>query len=173
MEFRRKEFEDTVLPHLDAAYTLARYLVRDEADAHDVVQESFLRAIRHFDKYRGENARAWLLSIVRNCCATLRARDQLSQKQLEFDESVHSEAQEQATADHFLIRADTADAIQRAVESLSPESREVLVLREVQELSYEDIAVALSVPIGTVMSRLSRARKRLQKLLGEDIRDAG
>ena len=162
-----------MLPHLDAAYTLARYLARDEQDAQDIVQEAFLRAIRHYEKYRGENARAWLLSIVRNCCATWRMRSGLSQGQMEFDEQVHSDALEDATPELFLIRSDTAQSIQRAVDSLSPQSREVIVLREVQELSYDDIAATLGIPIGTAMSRLSRARKQLQKILGEDIRDVG
>jgi RNA polymerase sigma-70 factor (ECF subfamily) len=166
-------FEEALLPHLDAAYTLARYLLRDEQAAQDAVQESFLRALRHFSGYRGENARAWLLTIVRHCCATARTRRRREDAFVEFDERQHSEHIASATPDLHLVRSDASDAFYRALDSLSPHDREVLILREVESLSYEEIALAIGAPIGTVMSRLSRARKRMQTLILRESRDAG
>ena len=169
----RASFEEIVLPHLDAAYTLARYLLRDEQAAQDVVQDAFLRAIRHFDGYRGANARAWLLAIVRNCCATWRDKERSEHAFVEFDEREHSGAQEESTPEIFLMRSNTAESFRRALDSLPREARETLVLRDVQGLSYEEIALTLGTPIGTVMSRLARARKRMQAALCQELRDAG
>jgi RNA polymerase sigma-70 factor (ECF subfamily) len=169
----RESFESVVLPHLDAAYTVARYLVRDEQDAQDVVQEAFLRAVRHYDGYRGDNARAWLLTIVRNCCATWKGRRRAHREHLEFDERSHSEGQEDATPEIFLLRSSAAESVRRAVDLLPAEAREALVLRDVEDLSYREIGVVLGIPIGTVMSLLSRARKRLQAILAKEVRDAG
>jgi RNA polymerase sigma-70 factor (ECF subfamily) len=171
-DLTRDSFEQVVLPHLDAAYTLARYLLRDEAAAQDAVQESFLRALRHFAGYRGENARAWLLTIVRHCCATARTRRRREVAFVEFDERLHSEQVESATPELHLVRSDAVDAFRRALDTLSPHDREVLVLREVEDLSYEEIALAIGAPIGTVMSRLSRARKRMQAVVHRESRDA-
>ena len=162
-----------MVPHLDAAYTLARYLLRDEDAAQDAVQESFLRALRHFSGYRGENARAWLLTIVRHACATARARGRREATFVEFDERQHSEHHEAATPELFLVRSDASETFHRALETLSVNDREVLILREVEDLSYEDIALAIGAPIGTVMSRLSRARKRMQALVPRESRDVG
>jgi RNA polymerase sigma-70 factor (ECF subfamily) len=161
-----------MLPHLDAAYTLAHYLLRDEQAAQDAVQEAFLRALRHFSGFRGENARAWLLTIVRHCCATARTRRRREAAFVEFDERHHSEHVELATPELHLVRADASDTFRRALDSLSPADREVLILREVEDLSYEEIALAIGAPIGTVMSRLSRARKRMQALVPRESRDA-
>lgn len=171
-EHTRESFEGVVLPHLDAAYTLARYLLRDEQSAQDAVQESFLRALRHFSGYRGENARAWLLTIVRHCCATARTRRRREGAFVEFDERQHSEHVESSTPELHLVRSDASDTFHRALDSLSPHDREVLILREVEDLSYEEIAMAIGAPIGTVMSRLSRARKRMQALVLRESRDA-
>jgi len=161
-----------MLPHLDAAYTLARYLLRDEDAAQDAVQESFLRALRHFAGYRGENARAWLLTIVRHCCATTRTRGRRERTFVEFDERQHSDQVETVTPELLLVRSDASDSFHRALNSLSTHDREVLVLREVEDLSYEEIALSIGAPIGTVMSRLSRARKRMQALVQRESRDA-
>ena len=161
------------MPHLDVAYTLARYLLRDEHAAQDVVQEAFLRAIRHFDGYRGANARAWLLAIVRNCCATWHGKERLESGFVEFDEREHSGAQEDATPEIFLMRSSAAESFRRALDSLPREAREVLVLRDVEEMSYQEIALTLGIPMGTVMSRLARARKRMQAVLRQELRDAG
>ena len=161
-----------MLPHLDAAYTLARYLLRDEQSAQDAVQESFLRALRHFSGYRGENARAWLLTIVRHCCATARTRRRREGEFVEFDERQHSGHIESATPELYLVRSDASDIFRRAIDALSPNDREVLILREVENLSYEEISLTIGAPIGTVMSRLSRARKRMQALVPRESRDA-
>ncbi len=169
----RQSFESTVLPHLDAAYTLARYLVRDESVAQDIVQEAFLRAVRHFDGFAGTNARAWLLTIVRNCCATWRVRERAERRHVEFDEREHSEMAEQATPEIFLMRSDTADSLRQALDALPRDAAEILVLRDVEDLSYREIALIVGIPIGTVMSRLSRARKRMQDLLRREHRDVG
>ena len=162
-----------MLPHLDAAYTVARYLLRDEQAAQDAVQEAFLRAIRHFDGYRGANARAWLLAIVRNCCATWRSKERAERAFVAFDEHEHSAAQEEATPELFLMRASDAESVRRALDALPREAKEVILLREVEDLSYQEIALTLGVPIGTVMSRLARARQRMQAILRQELRDAG
>lgn len=171
-EHTAQSFEEVALPHLDAAYTLARYLLRNEDDAQDAVQEAYLRAVRHFAGFRGDNARAWLLTIVRHCCATMRSRGRREAAHVEFDEHQHSEHVEAATPELFLVRSESSTSIQRALETLSSNDREVLILREVQGLSYEEIARSLGAPIGTVMSRLSRARRRMQALLPQESRDA-
>jgi RNA polymerase sigma-70 factor (ECF subfamily) len=161
-------FEAVILPHLDAAYGLARYLTRDDADADDVVQEALLRALRFFGGFRGEGVsqgRAWLLAIVRNMAYTSRRRRQADGATESFDESVHSDA----AADHHpaadLARRDSRETLAQALDRLPAELREVIVLREIEGLSYKEIAEVADVPIGTVMSRLSRARKRLQAVL--------
>jgi len=160
---RSSRFDEIILPHLNAAYTLARYLVRDEHDAQDVVQESALRALRYFDGYAGGDSRAWLLSIVRNC-----ALDRLRERSgdpasVEIDDSIAGDVR----ADTLAIERSERDRVMRAVDSLPVEFREVIVLREVEELSYKEISAVVGAPIGTVMSRLARARKRLAELLGD------
>jgi RNA polymerase sigma-70 factor, ECF subfamily len=163
-------FEAVVLPHLDAAYTLARYLTRNEHDAEDVVQDACLRALKYFDRFRGEegtSARAWLLAIVRNTAYTWRRRgvDALA---TEFDEAQHSGAVADEHPEAALLRSTAKDSLHRALDRLAPEFREVIVLRELEGLSYKEISDVADVPVGTVMSRLSRARTRLQEALRED-----
>ena len=154
------ELEAVVVPHLDAAYTLARYLTRNDADAQDVVQDAALRALKYFGGFRGSTAadgRAWFLAIVRNTAYTWRNRQQGVGPVTEFNEELHSEdAAEDPTA--------TMD-LQQALDALPFEFREVIVLRELEGLSYKEISDVTGVPVGTVMSRLSRARKRLQRTL--------
>ena len=162
-----ERFEAMVLPHLSAAYRLARYLTRNDADADDVVQEACLRALKYFGGFRGEGAsqsRAWLLTIVRNMAHTWRSRHRADASATEFDETLHSEAR---TEDHpdMLARSDARDALAHALDHLPPDFREVIVLREIEGLSYKEISEVVDVPVGTVMSRLSRARKRLQQAL--------
>ncbi len=157
-------FEDVVLPHLDAAYTLARYLVRNAQDAEDIVQDACLRALKYFAGFRGEggtSARAWLLTIVRNTAHSWHKRHRPDALTTEFDETQHSDA---VPHDHV----DAKETIGRALERLAPEFREVIVLRELQGLSYKEISDVAGVPVGTVMSRLSRARARLQDALREE-----
>jgi len=158
-------FERNVLPHLKAAYNLARWLTRNDHDAEDVVQEAYLRAFRYFGSFRGGDSRIWLLAIVRNVYHTwvqrnsARASGRLADEAIEGMESpsLSPEARMLQTADHQRLR--------QALEQLPLEYREVIVLRELEELSYREIADIAGVPLGTVMSRLARARKRLQQCL--------
>ncbi len=165
-------FEAVVLPHLDDAYTLARYLVRDEHDAQDVVQEACLRALRHFETLRGDG-RAWLLAIVRNCARTWHRGRRLAPPTTEFDEELHSGEAAGTPADARLARGEARETLRQALELLAPEFREVIVLRELSGLSYQEIAEATGSPIGTVMSRLARARQKLLEALGPGVEEAG
>ena len=166
------EFEALILPHLDAAYTLARYLLRDEHDAQDVVQDAALRAFRHFGGYRGGDARAWFLAIVRNCCHTSQ-RQRARRRVVSLSADHDSLAVEPRGADALATERSDRAAIERAVAALPLEYREVIVLREVEGLSYAEIGEVAGVPIGTVMSRLSRARQRLASALGRTVKEAG
>ena len=167
------DFEHVVLPFMNAAYTLARYLVRNEHDAQDIVQESFLRALRYYDRHPIANPRAWLLTIVRRTCYSWRAGQRATVETEAFDEMVHSAADPLADPAAQVIAASMRDRILAALDSLPAEFREVLILRELQELSYRDISQVIDAPIGTVMSRLSRARLRLQAALGGRDRAVG
>jgi RNA polymerase sigma-70 factor (ECF subfamily) len=161
-------FEAIVLPHLDAAYTLARYLTRNEHDAQDVVQDAYLRALKYFDGFRGAeggDGRAWLLAIVRNAAFTWRRRHRWDTSAAEFDEQFHSEAVADVHPEAALLGASARESLHQALDQLPPEFREVIVLRELQGLSYKEIGEVTGVPVGTVMSRLSRARSRLQRAL--------
>jgi len=160
------QFEHLVLPHLDDAYALARYLLRDEHDAQDVVHDAVLRALRYFESYRDGDARAWLLSIVRNCCYTWRGRYPIDRQTVTYDEADTSDLHDSTAADTWAIHSSEQAVLQRAVAALPPEFREVIILRELQELSYKEISTITGVPVGTVMSRLARARKRLAAALG-------
>jgi RNA polymerase sigma factor (sigma-70 family) len=162
-------FEAEVLPYLDAAYNLARWLVRDEHVAQDIVQDACLRAFRYFGGFRGDDARPWLLGIVRNCCYSWFAL----QKRALGHESAVDEADAPALDGHdrpetpetLLLQKVERAQVTAAIAQLPLVFREVLVLREIEEMSYEDIAAALGIPKGTVMSRLSRARGQLVKTL--------
>jgi RNA polymerase sigma factor (sigma-70 family) len=170
----RARFEAVVLPHLDAAYNLARWLTRDDHAAEDVVQEAYLRALKFFGSFRGGDGKGWILAIVRNACfdwLKLRRTEDLHDP---FDEDIHSPdinrlspRAEGAAANPETAAAGSATAqrIGDALESLGAEYREALVLRELEGLSYKEIASIAEVPIGTVMSRLARARKQLRKQL--------
>jgi len=164
-------FESAVLPYLDAAYTLARYLMRNEQDAQDVVQDAFLRALEYFDSFRGEeatSARAWLLTIVRNTAYSRRRRQRDDALTTEFDETQHSDAVADDNPEGALLQSAAKETLARALDRLAPEFREVLVLRELEGLSYKEISAVAGVPVGTVMSRLSRARTRLQEALRKE-----
>jgi RNA polymerase sigma-70 factor, ECF subfamily len=164
-------FEAVVLPHLDAAYTLARYLTRNAQDAEDVVQDACLRALTYFDGFRGEegtSARAWLLTIVRNTASSSRRRQRPEAVALEFDEREHSDAVADEHPEAALLRGAAQESLGRALDGLAPEFREVIVLRELEGLSYKEISDVAGVPVGTVMSRLSRARARLQEALRKE-----
>jgi RNA polymerase sigma-70 factor (ECF subfamily) len=168
-------FEENVIPHLNAAYNLARWLTRNGQDAEDLVQEAYLRAFRSFDTFQGSDSgdgRAWLLTVVRNTCFTwLKKRG--NQPALEFDEQMHSTADESPNAESILLNQADLGSLQDCLEALPVEFREAIVLRELEELSYKEISGIARVPVGTVMSRLARARKRLQQCLTGGRRAAG
>ncbi len=161
-----ERFETEMLPHLDDAYNLARYLVRNDHDAEDIVQEAYLRAFKYFGSFQGRNGRAWLLAIVRHTAFTVRRRDRLATLTTEFSEELHGAEIDSASAVQTLEAEESTVRLHAALDELPNRFREVLVLRELQELSYEEIARIVRAPIGTVMSRLSRARARLAALLG-------
>jgi RNA polymerase sigma factor (sigma-70 family) len=158
-------FEKVVLPHLDAAYNLARWLTHNDADAEDVVQEAYLRAFRFFDGFHGEDGRAWLLAIVRNTTYTWMQRNRSPELNMPLDDELHEVKSNDLNPEALLLQKADAQMLRHAVDELPVEFREVLVLRELNEMSYKQIAVIVELPLGTVMSRLARARKRLQEIL--------
>jgi RNA polymerase sigma-70 factor (ECF subfamily) len=164
---RAGRFRDLALPHLDAVYSLARYLLSNDAEADDAVQECYLRAFRHFDTYRGPQIRPWLFAILRNVCHSARARagadPQPAGAAEDIDEAtvpIWNETPE--TPEKAVLRQRDADTVRTLIEALPVQSREVIVLREIEDLSYREIADILGVPVGTVMSRLARARAMLR-----------
>jgi RNA polymerase sigma-70 factor, ECF subfamily len=165
-----ERFEQVVLPHLDAAYNLARWLVRSPADADDVVQEAYLRALRFFDGFRGGDSRAWILKIVRNTCYSWARKNAPGGTEEEFDETMHSKEEQREDAEAKLVARAESDRVRKALQALPDAFREVLVLREIEGLSYKEIADVTGVPMGTVMSSLSRARQRLREQLASPAR---
>jgi RNA polymerase sigma-70 factor, ECF subfamily len=155
-----------LVDHLDAAYNLARWLMRNEAEADDLVQDAYLRAISHFAGFRGGDGRAWLLTIVRNTCYSSLTRRGASGQSTSFDEAVHSAVGRQSpNPETVLLLTERTDLVRKELAELAAEYREVLVLRELEQLSYREIANIVGIPLGTVMSRLSRARQQLQQNL--------
>ena len=161
------DFERIVLPHLDAAYNLAHWLTHRDQDARDVVQESFLRAFKAFDQFHGpvNDARCWLLAIVRNTCFTWLRRNRSSHATMSLDIDAHAPKATEADPHANMEMKDDRDAIRRAIEALPVEFREAIILREFENLSYRQISAIANVPVGTIMSRLARARDRLHKAL--------
>jgi RNA polymerase sigma factor (sigma-70 family) len=160
----RERFEQLIVPHLDAAYNFARWLLRSREDGEDVAQEALLRAFRFFPGFQGGEARAWLLQIVRNTCYSWLEKNRPVELTTEFDEGVHLPTS--VNPESLALANSDRDRLIRAIESLPPRSREVLILREFEGFSYKEIAAIASIPIGTVMSTLARARERLQRALG-------
>lgn len=158
-------FEQAVLPHLDAAYNLARWLVGSPADADDIVQEAFVRALRFFDGFRGGDSRAWLLKIVRNTSYSWVRKNRAWQLSDEFDESVHSSGTPIEDAESKLVSQAESERVRKALETLPIPFKEVLVLREIEGLSYKEISEVTGAAMGTVMSSLSRARQKLRAAL--------
>ena len=157
---KRTRFEQVCLPHLGAAYNLARWLTHNDHDAEDVVQEAYVRAFTFFDGFRGEDARSWLLAVVRNTCWTWLEKHRPRQETVSLDENVHGSSSDLDPKQLFLRQAENDD-LREAVARLPVEFREVVVLRELEGLSYKEVAAVLAIPLGTVMSRLTRARARL------------
>ena len=164
---KAERFKALALPHLDAVYTLARYLMRGSAEADDAVQECYLRAFRHFETFRGGPIKPWLLAILRNVChGTYAAGGRLVYG--DSDERVTPMWREDPpTPEQAMLRIQSDGTLRRLIGELPAEFREVIVLREINELSYRDIATVIEAPIGTVMSRLARARDLLQKAWSE------
>jgi len=169
---RANEFRRLVLPHFDGAYNFARYLTRDPVLSDDVVQDAFVRAFRSFDQVRGTSYRAWLFAIVRNCCRTAQSGSSgklrlVHESALSSDDArrVEEQADPAPSPEDELVRRSDAETLHQAIEALPEPFREAIVLRELEELSYAEIAQVTGVPIGTVMSRLSRGRSILAQLL--------
>ena len=155
------------MPHLDAAFNLARWLTRNEHDAQDVVQDAFLRAFKFFEGFHGGNSRSWLLSIVRNTTYTWLQKNRRPELATVFDEEKHDIEDTSSNPEVLLLKNADRQEIMKAVEELPVEFREAMILRELEGMSYREIADMTDVPVGTVMSRLARARKRLQQSLGQ------
>jgi len=158
-------FEQAILPHLDAAYNLARWLTRNVHDAEDVVQEAYMRAFKSFESFRGSEGRPWLLAIVRNTCYTWMQRNRPVPFATPIEEAADQIQSDERDPEALAIKGADVELLERALAELPVEYREALVLRELEGLSYKEIAGLTDVPIGTVMSRLARARKRLQQVL--------
>ena len=178
-ESQSRRFQEIALPHLDAAYNLARWIARSDTDAQDIVQEAFLRAFKSFGGFRGTSARPWLLAIVRNTCYTWLRQHRGSRLEVPYDDAVGSdEAAEpypvdgDANPEALLAASEERQTFDAALDSLPAEFREAVILRDVEDLSYKEIAAVAAIPIGTVMSRLARGRRMLFAALTR-IREGG
>ena len=159
------QFEHLVLPHLEAGFNLARWLIGNDRDAEDVTQDACLRALKFFSGFRGGNVRSWFLTIVRHTTWTWLRRERGHREEMEFDEELHGGEDFSTNPETVLVRKADIEAVRQAIESLPPEFREVLILRELEECAYKEIAEIAGIPVGTVMSRLARARRQLQSAL--------
>jgi RNA polymerase sigma-70 factor (ECF subfamily) len=164
-----RRFERTVLPHLDSAYNLARWLVRNDHDAEDLVQEACLRALKSFEGFRGGDPRAWLLTIVRNSCYTWLQQNRLQELATPFDEEIHTAEEHSRSPEALLLERADARRVKDALEELPAEFREAIILRELEGMPYKEIAELCGVPVGTVMSRLARARQRLEQYFSASV----
>src|SRR5262245_6999017 len=162
-------FEHSIMPHMDAAYNLARWLSSNDSDAQDVVQEAYLRAFKFFAGFRGGNSRAWLLRIVRNAFYDWLKKNRGQEAAETFDEESHDAIDETGAPDTLLVDKADHELLHKAIAELPVEFREILVLRELEGFSYKEIADVTNVPLGTVMSRLARAREHLRTLLATRI----
>jgi RNA polymerase sigma-70 factor (ECF subfamily) len=165
------QFELAFLPHLDAAYTLARWIMSNPEDAEDVVQEAYLRAFKYFTGFQGENSRSWMLKIVRNTCYTWIRKNRPNELLLELDDDIKDTDDAAFNPESFLQTHQDHQLVHRALAGLPVEYRELIILREVEGLSYKEIAVISGNPIGTVMSRLGRARMRLKNCLASCLQE--
>jgi len=168
-EHELASFEETMLPHMDAAHNLAKWLLRNEEDAQDVVQEAYLRAFKSFGGFHGSNGRAWLLTIVRNTSYTLLKKNLAVDFTTTFDEEIHTAGHESVSPSTILEHSDNAELIKEAMDELPVQFREILALRHQEGLSYKEIAEIAQIAPGTVMSRLARARGKLKEYLAARI----
>ena len=166
-EDRLASFERTLLPHLNGAYNLARWIIGNHQDAEDMVQEAYLRALKSFDGFRGGDGRSWLLTIVRNTCYTWLQQNRSHESTTAFDEAIHNAQGEAPSPETLLLQSADSELVKDALQELALDFREVLILRELEGLSYKEIAAVAGIPIGTVMSRLARARTRLSKCVSK------
>ena len=162
-------FEETMLPHLDAAHNLARWLLRNEQDAQDVVQETYLRAFKSFDGFHGSNGRAWLLTIVRNTSYTFLKKNKAVDLTTRFDDEIHAIGHESDSPATIIEHVEDAELMRNAIDKLPAEFREILTLRHQEGLSYKKISEIAQIPPGTVMSRLARARAKLREYFAAEI----
>jgi RNA polymerase sigma-70 factor (ECF subfamily) len=160
-------FEESMLPHMDAAYNLARWLTGNDSDAQDVVQEAFLRAFKFFGGFRGDNSRSWLLQIVRNTFYTWAEKNRREETWADPDDLIESLPSAAVAPDVRMVQEADSEAVRQAIESLPVEFREVLVMRELEGMAYKEIAYVADLPLGTVMSRLARGRLQLRNSLIE------
>jgi RNA polymerase sigma factor (sigma-70 family) len=166
-------FEEAVLPHLDAAFNLARWLVRNSTDAQDLVQEAYLRAWKGFAGFHGGNSRSWILTIVRNTCYTWLRKYSKRDLTVEFDEGIHTQENSVPNPERMFSENASRELLEQALQQLPAEFRESIVLRELEGLSYKEISEIAGVPVGTVMSRLARARARLRDCIAGVTGDGG
>ena len=170
---KRAQFEQAILPHLNAAYNLARWMINNDQDAEDIVQESCLRAYKYFSSYQGGNSRSWLLTIVRNTCYTWLQENRAQELTVDLNEELASADADEADPEQRLqVKADQ-QSVRQALEALPAAYRELIVLRELEAMSYKEIALIAGVPLGTVMSRLARARQRLKEGLAQRAAEEG
>ncbi len=167
---KKQRFQAAVMPHINSAFNLARWLTHGHADAEDIVQEAYLRAFKFFDGFHGEDGRVWLLCIVRNTFYTWYQQNKVQSQHTQFEEELHSSNEESdilddANPERILIQKDSQRLLQQAMRELPIEFREVMVMRELEDLSYKQIAEIIQIPMGTVMSRLGRGRKQLAAIL--------
>jgi RNA polymerase sigma factor (sigma-70 family) len=166
-------FEQTILPHIDAAYNLARWILNNDQDAEDIVQESFLRAFKYFASYQGGSSRSWLLTIVRNLCYTFLKQNRAQGVVVELNEEIANDELSPGNPELFVQMNTDHQLVAKALEKLPVEYRELIVLRELESMSYKEIALIAGIPIGTVMSRLARARQRLKECLSQRVDEEG
>lgn len=155
-------FEQSIVPHLNAAYDLGVWLTRNSHDAEDVVQEAYLRAFQFFDGFHGGDEKAWLLTVVRNTCHTWLRREKGTRTMVMFEEQMHGSELDRADPEGMLLEKFNVGSLRDCLKALPVDYREVVILRELEEMSYRDIADLIKIPLGTVMSRLSRGRRRLE-----------
>jgi len=172
-DYQSGRFEEAVLPHLDAAFNLARWLVRNSTDAQDLVQEAYLRAWKGFAGFHGGDGRSWILTIVRNTCYTWLRKHSKRDLTVEFDEGAHTQESSVPNPERVFVENANREMLEQFLQQLPAEFRESIVLRELEGLSYKEISEIAGVPVGTVMSRLARARARLRDCIAAVTGDGG